>query len=203
MKTPRPGWGSYSGREPLGDEVGLVERKGCVPWQSLKFALERRHRPRVQFARIGEDDEDRIPRRGLLVEVFDETKDTLDPGVDDQKSEAIDHEGSRAPFVQEGRRRGKDLPKTLRVHAAYHPGQRRHAHNLPAFWHGGHGAGGDPQERRPGLREDAEEGDRCVFRVEGEIAQAPPQRKTDDTPPLCVCKRAETHGGRVGLNPAV
>src|SRR5205807_10125464 len=81
--------------------------------------------------RIGEDDEKGVSHRGLLVKVVDEPEDALDPGMEDEGCEAIEHERTRAPLIEEGRGRGPNVFEPTRVHVP-DPAERRHAEDVSA-----------------------------------------------------------------------
>src|SRR5947208_2335605 len=87
--------------------------------------------------------------------------------------EAIDHEGAGPALVEERRGRGPQVLEPPRVRGAHRAGQGRHADEIPAIRRSRHTPGGDPEERGVGFREDPDERNRGLCRVQGEIAEAP------------------------------
>src|SRR5207245_9838329 len=84
-----------------------------------ELPLEPGDHPRVRAAAVCEDDENGVPCRRRLVEVVDEPEDALDPRVDDEGIEAIDHEGSGPALVEERGRRGPEVLEPPRVRGAH------------------------------------------------------------------------------------
>jgi hypothetical protein len=163
--------------------VVLDGRIGRGPRETVEFPLEPREHAGIRPPRIGEDHEPRVSRRGLLVKIVDESEDPLDAGMHDEGVEAIHDEDAGSSLVEERRRGGPEVLEASGVHGAGPFVKGRHPEEVSALDPGRRGPGSDPEERRVRLRQEADDGDRVRFPIEGEIALAALQRRSDDTPP--------------------
>src|SRR5256885_7557871 len=87
-----------------------------VSWQCVQFPFQPGNHPAVHPPRIDEDDEKGVSHCGLLVKVVDEPEDALDPGMEDEGCETIEHERAWAPLIEERRGRGPNAFQPTRVH---------------------------------------------------------------------------------------
>src|SRR5438309_10680282 len=88
-----------------------------VSGQCVQFPFQPGDNPAVHPTGIGEEDEKGVSHRGLLVKVVDEPEDALDPGMEDEGCETIEHERTRAPLIEERCGRGPNVfwPTWVRV----------------------------------------------------------------------------------------
>src|SRR5947208_12107503 len=167
----------------------LDARRFDVPRQRIQFALEPRDHAPVRPPRICEDDQEGISHRGLFMKVVHEAKDALDARVEHERFQAVNDQSAWTAFVEERGRRGVDVLQPAWIGG---PGRsdRGDAKDLPALRGSLWPFGRQPEERRVRLREEPEERGDGIVGVEREIAQAPPERWGDSTPPFCMCRRA-------------
>jgi hypothetical protein len=117
------------------------------------------------------------------MKIVNESEDPLAPGMHDEEVEAIHDEDAGSSLVEERRRRSPEVLEAPGVRDADPVVQRRDPKEVSALDPGRRGPSGDPEERGVRRREEADEGDRLGFHIEGEIALAALQRRLDDAPP--------------------
>ena len=171
----------------------LTMSAGLVPRKRIELPLQPRDQPAVHPPRIREDNEERIPQRGLLVEVVNPPEHSLDPGVKEEGLQAIDDESPGTPLIKERRRGRPEILQATGIRRA-DPAQPAHPEDLPSVGDPLRTARRDPQERGPDSLQEPEERGNILFGVEREIAQAPLQRWADASPTLCMRRRADSNG---------
>src|SRR5438876_1135503 len=112
-----------------------------------------------------------------------------DARVEHERFQAVNDQSPWTTFIEERGRRGVDVLQPAWIGG---PGRsdRGDAKDLPALRGSLWPFGRQPEERRVRLREEPEERGDAIVGVEREIAQAPPERWGDSTPPFCMCRRA-------------
>jgi hypothetical protein len=101
----------------------------------------------------------------------------------DEGVEAVDHEDAGSALIEECRRRSPEVLEAPRVSGPDSVPEGGDPKEVSAIDHGRWTAGGNPEERGVRLREEANEGNRDLLHIEGEIALASLQRRFDDAPP--------------------
>src|SRR2546421_9985538 len=98
--------------------------------------------------------------------------------MEDEGCEAIEHERTWAPLIEEGRGRGPNVFEPTRVHVP-DPAERGHTEDVSAV-HGRPGRGRrHPKERRPPRRQEPDRGEGRRGGVAREVAHAPLPRWGD------------------------